>query len=244
MPAEALHQFDMFTRELVDTRTDKQRQQDHERSLPQQTLMFPQSAIAQIGVTAHPKMRWEGATTLEPLQLIQEDTRSDEEKAIEQLRAEQALITPMFPATPTDETHEEDATDEDDDEPIPEQDYFPDSDPQVGQAEALNALMTACEDIINTVAAAPEIIRAQAVLLATTTMEARSAGVSQELIDRLLETAKNREPILLQPNSARFVRPNLAVERRRRSASNQASHYPTSRTSIRRNTVYAHSLSI
>ena len=73
---ERLLQIDMFSGELVDTRTREQRQQDRVRNLPAQLLMFSQRDMAQIGVSPTPRM------DLSPgrLVLIAEDPRTDEEK--------------------------------------------------------------------------------------------------------------------------------------------------------------------
>src|SRR5690554_6618676 len=69
-------QFDMFTGELVDTRTRRQKQLDRECNLPRQIEMFSQRDIAQFGVKANPTMPLSGNVKL---LLIPEDPRTEEE---------------------------------------------------------------------------------------------------------------------------------------------------------------------
>ena len=67
----------MFSGELVDTRTNKQKEQDKLRTLPQPLEMFPQRDIAQFGVVAHPLMLINDKTQLG---LVNEDPRTEAEK--------------------------------------------------------------------------------------------------------------------------------------------------------------------
>ena len=78
MPKEVPSQFDLFSGELVDNRTTKQRRLAREWERPQQTLMFSQRDMAQFGVEAHPKLPISAKTRLE---LMMEDPRTEEEKA-------------------------------------------------------------------------------------------------------------------------------------------------------------------
>lgn len=77
MPSKEIpQQFDMFSGELVDTRTRRQKQLDRERDLPRQIEMFSQRDVAQFGVRANPTMPLSGNVKLI---LIPEDPRTDEE---------------------------------------------------------------------------------------------------------------------------------------------------------------------
>jgi hypothetical protein len=74
---EFYHQSDLFSGELVDNRTAKQKRLAQGREMPQQAELFPQRVLAQFGVEAHPKL------SLSPqsrLKLEIQDPRSAEEK--------------------------------------------------------------------------------------------------------------------------------------------------------------------
>lgn len=73
-------QYDLFTGELVDNRSAKQRRSDREKEGPQQGMMFSQRDMAQFGVDARPKLPISPKTRLE---LMIEDNRTEEEKAAE-----------------------------------------------------------------------------------------------------------------------------------------------------------------
>jgi hypothetical protein len=77
MPKEVPLQVDMFSGELVDTRTRKQRKQEKERQKPVQTEMFSQREMAQFGVRANPQIPISPKTRIE---LALQDLRSQEEK--------------------------------------------------------------------------------------------------------------------------------------------------------------------
>jgi hypothetical protein len=77
MSAEFALQQDMFTDDLVDNRSAKQKEQARVRSQPKQIEMFSQREMAQFGVDAHPKLPLSPKTKLE---LVMEDPRTDEEK--------------------------------------------------------------------------------------------------------------------------------------------------------------------
>ena len=78
MSKEVPMQFDLFSGELVDNRTAKQRRLDREQEKPQQAMMFSQREMAQFGVRANPKLPISPKTRLE---LMIEDHRTEEEIA-------------------------------------------------------------------------------------------------------------------------------------------------------------------
>jgi hypothetical protein len=78
MSKEVPLQFDLFSGELVDNRTAKQRRLDREQGRPQQALMFSQREMAQFGVNPRPKLPISPKTRLE---LMIEDHRTEEEIA-------------------------------------------------------------------------------------------------------------------------------------------------------------------
>ena len=78
MGKEIYSQFDMFTRELVDTRTRTQKCKAREREKPRQMEMFSQRELAQFGARANPKLPISLKTHIE---LAIQDARTEEEKA-------------------------------------------------------------------------------------------------------------------------------------------------------------------
>ncbi len=78
MPKEAPLQVEMFSGELVDNRTPKQKKRAREQDQPQQIEIFSQRELAQFGVEAHPKLPISPKTRIE---LAIEDSRSEEELA-------------------------------------------------------------------------------------------------------------------------------------------------------------------
>ena len=77
MSKEVPLQADLFSEELVDTRTRKQKKREIERQLPVQAEMFSQREMAQFGVRAHPQIPLSPKTRIE---LALQDLRSEEEK--------------------------------------------------------------------------------------------------------------------------------------------------------------------
>ena len=77
MSKEVPLQVDMFSGELVDTRTRKQKKREAELKKPTQTEMFSQREIAQFGVRANPQIPISPKTRIE---LALQDLRSKEEK--------------------------------------------------------------------------------------------------------------------------------------------------------------------
>lgn len=83
----------MFTNELDDTRTRRQKNLDRERSKPQQMEMFSPREVAQFGVNAHPLLPLSEHTKLG---LIFEDPRTEEEKEQDRQRAAEERTYQMF----------------------------------------------------------------------------------------------------------------------------------------------------
>jgi hypothetical protein len=86
-------QIGLFSGELVDTRSDKQRKQDRERSLPQQPFMFSQRDMAQFGVNSKPQLPLTDKTRLV---LIAEDPRTPEEMERDTQREAEKQTYRMF----------------------------------------------------------------------------------------------------------------------------------------------------
>ena len=77
MSKEVPLQIDMFSGELVDTRTRKQKKQEAERQGPIQAEMFSQREMAQFGVRANPQIPISPKTRIE---LALQDMRTKEER--------------------------------------------------------------------------------------------------------------------------------------------------------------------
>ena len=77
MSKEVPLQVDMFSGELVDTRTRKQKKREKETKKPVQTEMFSQRELAQFGVQARPQIPLSPKTRIE---LALQDLRSEEDK--------------------------------------------------------------------------------------------------------------------------------------------------------------------
>jgi hypothetical protein len=92
MSKEISRQYDMFSGELVDTRSRRQKRRDRERELPRQAEMFSQRYIAQFGVKANPKLPISPKTRLE---LAAEDLRTEEEKEADLRRQAEKHTYPL-----------------------------------------------------------------------------------------------------------------------------------------------------
>ena len=86
-------QHDLFTGELVDNRTQRQKQADRNRELPQQAELFSAREVAQFGVRARPQIPLAPGTSLV---LVSEDPRTPEEKERDAQRAAEERTEPMF----------------------------------------------------------------------------------------------------------------------------------------------------
>jgi hypothetical protein len=78
MSKEIPLQVDMFSGDLVDTRTQKQKKTATEQERPRQTEMFSQREMAQFGVNPRPQIPISPKTHIE---LALQDMRTEEEKA-------------------------------------------------------------------------------------------------------------------------------------------------------------------
>ena len=86
-------QYNMFTGDLVDNRTRRQKQLDRQQERPKQLEMFSSREVAQFGVNAHPLL------PLSPnmkLLLISEDPRTEEEIERDRERAAEEQTYQMF----------------------------------------------------------------------------------------------------------------------------------------------------
>ncbi len=100
MTQEIPLQFDMFSGQLVDNRTQKQKKIAQQQAQPRQTEMFSQREMAQFGVRANPKLPISVKTRLE---LAIGDNRSEAEIALERQREIEQNTYPLPWAHPTPE---------------------------------------------------------------------------------------------------------------------------------------------
>lgn len=101
MPSKEIpRQFDMFSGELIDTRTRRQKRLDREREQSQQLEMFSQCDVAQFGVNAHPLLPIFENTKLG---LMFEDPRTEEERERDVQREAERLTVSMFGDVPEDQ---------------------------------------------------------------------------------------------------------------------------------------------
>lgn len=97
MPKEVSLQYDMFSGELVDTRSAKQKRRDTAQAIPRQTEMFPQRELAQFGVRARPQLPLSPKTRLE---LAAEDARTEEEKERDRMKTAESRTYSLFGDAP------------------------------------------------------------------------------------------------------------------------------------------------
>ena len=86
-------QYDMFTGEIVDNRSQSQKKRDNEREAPSQLEMFAAREMAQFGVNARPLIPLSPHTRLT---LWAEDPRTEEEIARDRQRAAEEDTYPLF----------------------------------------------------------------------------------------------------------------------------------------------------
>lgn len=99
-------QYDLFTGDLVDNRSAKQKRSDKEAEKPQQVMMFSQREMAQFGVDPHPKIPLSDHTALGILFV---DHRTEEEKAADIQRQALGDNLRMFEEAELDEQGNEKA---------------------------------------------------------------------------------------------------------------------------------------
>ena len=107
MSKEIPLQQDMFSGEMVDTRSSYRKRQDKQRQQPRQAAMFSAQETVQIGANPRP---WLKALPAPTLTLEVQDVRTDEEKALDWWREAQKQIAPMFDTEATANGHAPAAT--------------------------------------------------------------------------------------------------------------------------------------
>lgn len=92
MSKEVPLQIDLFSGDLVDTRSRRQKKQAQAEQKPKQVEMFSQRELAQFGVRARPTLPISPKTRME---LMAEDRRTEEEKERDRRREAERLTYPL-----------------------------------------------------------------------------------------------------------------------------------------------------
>ena len=92
-------QYDLFSGELVDNRSDYQKRKDKLRSAPQQLQMFATPEMVQFGVSAHP---WLNDAPQPKLVLEIEETRTPEEIERDLMHEAEKQTVSLFGDDPPD----------------------------------------------------------------------------------------------------------------------------------------------
>ena len=90
-------QYDLFSRELVDNRSDYQKRKDKVRNAPQQLQMFATPEMVQFGVSARP---WLNDAPQPKLVLEIEETRTPEEIERDLMREAEKQTASLFGDVP------------------------------------------------------------------------------------------------------------------------------------------------
>ncbi len=109
MTPEVPLQRDMFTGELVDTRTKTQKKKDREQNALKQMQMFKTPEIVQNVRTTSPYTEWLEDTPSPPLVLEVQDVRTQEEIERDLERQAQENTVPLFGDTPASQAMAEDS---------------------------------------------------------------------------------------------------------------------------------------
>lgn len=92
MSHEHYYQANLFTGDLVDTRTRIQKRRARQSAIPRQLEMFSQRELAQFGVNPRPKLPLSPKTRLE---LALEDARTEREQGQARQRQIEQLTYPL-----------------------------------------------------------------------------------------------------------------------------------------------------
>lgn len=185
MSVETPLQVDMFTGALVDTRTAAQKQRDAAIVIPRQMEMFSQRELAQY--VPPPRMSLPDTATL---MLVAEDPRTDEQRERDRERAARELTRSLF----REDAETSSATDDGDEEEVAETAETAPHDPEERKRVACLELEKVITDIAQTIAATPDVLRAQSMWLALATVEAHTAGLDSTSILAMLKRLESNAP--------------------------------------------------
>jgi hypothetical protein len=192
MPVETPLQVDMFTGALVDTRTPAQKQRDAALVIPRQMEMFSQRELAQY--VPSPRTSLPDTATL---MLVAEDPRTDEQREADRERAARSLTKSLF----EDDAGTSDVGEGDDADETSELKDTLLIELETRRQTALAELEKVITDITQTIAATPDVLRAQSMWLALATVEAQTAGVDSKTLVSMLKRLDTSTPksVIIEP---------------------------------------------
>lgn len=190
-------QFDLFSGELVDTRSDAQKKKDRERTTPQQMQMFKTPEMVQFGSRTKSVYRdWLDNSTAPPLVLQMIETRTPEEIERATQREIEAQTHRLFSDHP--ELYEQSADtepmngDEDELEDIPATSDVSERKPETSKEAIYFDLVRLSEENAETIWIAPPYENAYMIQIAAAVLEAHTAGLTQPEIIAALQVGEHR----------------------------------------------------
>lgn len=190
-------QFDLFSGELVDARSDAQKKKDRERTIPQQMQMFKTPEMVQFGSKTKSVYRdWLDNSTAPPLVLQMIETRTPEEIERAVQREIEAQTHRLFSDHP--ELYEQSAdtepmnTDEGELEDMPATSDVDTRKSEISKEAIYFDLVRLSEENAETLWIAPPYENAYMIQIATAVLEAHTAGLIQPEIVAALQVGEHR----------------------------------------------------
>jgi hypothetical protein len=190
-------QFDLFSGELVDTRSDAQKKKDRERDTPQQMQMFKTPEMVQFGGKTKSAYRdWLDQSSAPPLMLEMIETRTPEEIERAIRREIEAQTHRLFSDHP--ELYEQSVdtepmnADEDELEDIPATSNVYERKPETSKEAIYFDLVRLSEENAETIWIAPPYENAYMIQIAAAVLEAHEAGLTQPEIVAALQVGEHR----------------------------------------------------
>lgn len=189
-------QHDMFSGELVDTRSSAQKRKDRERTNPQQTQMFKTPEMVQIGKPTNAAYReWLDQSTAPPLVLEVIETRTPEEVERDEQRAIEAQTYNLFPNHPEFYEQTGDTEPVNGDEDNTEADIFSGIEKRTPESSKVTIyfdLVRLAEENAETLWIAPPYETAYLTQIATTVLEAQAIGLTEPEITAAIQIGQHR----------------------------------------------------
>ncbi|MCL4247376.1 MAG: hypothetical protein KJ065_04405 [Anaerolineae bacterium] len=190
-------QHDMFSGELVDTRSNAQKKKDRARAIPQQTQMFKTPEMVQIGRQTNAARRaWLNQSAAPPLVLETIETRTPEEIERDLQREIEAQTYHLFSDHPEfyEQLPDTEPTNGDEDEigdtPVTGDIY--ERKPETSKMALYLDLVRLSEENAETIWIAPPYETAYMTQIAATVLEAQAIGLTQPEITAALQIGQHR----------------------------------------------------
>lgn len=190
-------QFDLFSGELVDTRSNAQKKKDRERTTPQQMQMFKTPETVQFGSKTKSAYReWLDQASAPPLVLEMIETRTPEEIERDAQREIEAQTHRLFSDYP--ELYEQSVdtermnADEDELEDIPATSDVSERKPETPKEAIYFDLVRLSEENAETLWIAPPYENAYMIQIAAAVLEAHTARLTQPEIISALQVGEHR----------------------------------------------------